>query len=226
VTRLRDELERREIGKPDGLSRFLLDFIHSEGLAGKAVLDVGCGWGRLALALAHDARRVLGVDRDREAIARARKLAEERALTNVEFRVEDAEAIDYRTLGVFDMVVANLCVSDAIIERSSLVLGPGRCFAFACFHTDQWKETGKVSPFAYDRPRLEAVLDRNKFRVERMEIERDVVEFVSKEEALWATEGLKPKWEADGRWANYAVYLERGGRQLTRSHLIVKARKQ
>jgi SAM-dependent methyltransferase len=226
MSRLRGELERRELGKPDSLSRPLLDLIRSEGLAERAILDVGCGWGRLTLALAPEAGRLLGIDRDEKAIARARKLAEERALTNVEFRVEDAEAIDYRDLGAFDMVVANLCMSDAIIERAALVLAPGRCLTFACFHTDQWKETGKVSPFAYDRPRLEAELNKNGFRVEAMEIERDVIEFVSMEEALWATEGLKLKWEADGRWANYVAYLEQGGRQLTRSHLIVKARKR
>lgn len=226
MSRLRDELERRELKKPDSLSRFLLDLIRFEELAERAILDVGCGWGRLTLALAPEARRVLGIDRDRKAIVRARTLAEERALTNVEFRVEDAEAIDYRDLGAFDMVVANLCMSDAIIERASRALDSGCCLAFVCFHADQWKETGKVSPFAYDRPRLERELNKNGFRVEAMEIERDVVEFVSMEEALWAAEGLRPKWEADGRWANYVAYLEQGGRQLTRSHLIVKARKR
>lgn len=226
MNRFKDELERRELKRPDGLSRALLDFIRSEGLADKAVLDVGCGWGPLALALAPEARRVIGIDRDAAAIMRARQLAEEGAFTNVEFRVGDAESIDYRDLGSFDMVVTNLCMSDVIIKRASRSLAPGFCLAFTCFHTDQWKETGKVSPFAYDRPRLEAVLDENGFCVERMEIERDTVEFVSEEEALWATEGLRRKWEADGRWANFVAYLEQGGRRLTRSHIIVKARKR
>lgn len=226
MSRVREELERREIGRPDSLSRPLLDLIRSEGLSEKAILDVGCGWGRLTLALAPEARRVLGIDLDAAAIIRARQLAEEGAFTNVEFRVEDAESIDYHDLGSFDMVVTNLCMSDAIIERASRSLAPGLCLAFACFHTDQWKETGKISPFAYDRPRLEAVLDKHGFRVEQVEIERDTVEFASEEEALWATEGLRRKWEADGRWANFVAYLEQGGRRLTRSHLVVKARKQ
>jgi len=97
---------------------------------------------------------------------------------------------------------------------------------FACFHTDQWKESGKVSSFAYDKSGLESVLRENGFRVEQIEVERDIVEFASMEEALWAVEGMKLKWEKDGRWDNYVAYLAKGGRQLTRSHLIVKARKR
>jgi SAM-dependent methyltransferase len=226
MNQFRDELERRELKNPDGLSRVLLDLIRSEGLSDKSILDVGCGWGRLTLTLAPEARRLVGMDRDEKAIVRARTRAEGEGLTNVAFRTEDAESIDYRDIGVFEMIVANLCMSDAIIQRASLALDSGGCLAFACFHSDQWKETGKVSPFAYDQPRLQDALDRNVFRVEHLEVERDVVEFVSPKEALWALEGMRPKWEADGRWASYVKYLEQGGRQLTRSHLIVKARKR
>ncbi len=35
-----------------------------EGLAGKRVLDIGCGWGRLALLLAPARAHVVGLDRD------------------------------------------------------------------------------------------------------------------------------------------------------------------
>jgi SAM-dependent methyltransferase len=226
MSRIRKALEQRELKNPDGLSRVLLDVIKSEQLAEKAVLDVGCGWGRLTLALAPDAGRLIGIDRDERAVARARELALAGSFANVEFRVEDAESIDYRDLGAFDMAVANLCMSDAVIWRASLVLGPGACLIFACFHTDQWKETGKVSPFAYDKLHLESELNKNGFRVEQIEIERDVVEFASVDEALWAVEGMRSKWEKDGRWDNYVAYLANGGRQLTRSHLIVKARKR
>lgn len=226
MNRLRDELEQRELKHPDGLSRSLVELIRSEQLREKTILDVGCGWGRLTLALAPDARRLVGIDRDERAIVRARELATSAALTNVEFRTEDAESIDYRDLGQFNMIVANLCMSDTIIWRASLALDSGSALVFACFHTDQWKETGKVSPFAYDRSRLESELVKNEFRIEQMEIEGDQIEFVSKEEALWATEGMRPKWEADGRWENFVAYLGSGGLTLTRSHLIVKARKR
>jgi len=226
MSQFTDELKRRELNNPDGLSRRLLDLIQSEGFGDKTLLDVGCGWGRLTLALAPRARRLIGIDRDGSAIARAWKFAEEAAIDNVEFKVADAESIDYRGLGAFDMVVANLCMSDTIIGRSSRALDAGHCLAFACFHMDQWKETEKISSFAYDPARLGEVLDANDFRVEQMEVERDVVEFISMDEAIWAIEGMKPKWQADGRWATFMTYLKQGGRQLTRSHLIVKARKR
>ncbi|HLC41039.1 MAG TPA: class I SAM-dependent methyltransferase [Methylomirabilota bacterium] len=226
MDQLRKALEQRELKSPDGLSRALLDLVKSEQLADKALLDVGCGWGRLTLALAPDTRRLIGIDRDERAVARARELALAGSFANVEFRVEDAESIDYRDLGAFDMVVSNLCMSDAIIWRASLALDRDAGLTFACFHTDQWKESGKVSSFAYDKSGLESVLRENGFRVEQIEVERDIVEFASMEEALWAVEGMKLKWEKDGRWDNYVAYLAKGGRQLTRSHLIVKARKR
>ena len=63
------------------------------------------------------------------------------------------------------------------------------------------------------------------FAVEHLEIEREVRRFASVEEALAAAIGLEERWRADGRWFKYVRFLEEGGRTLTRSHLIVKARR-
>jgi len=52
-----------------------------------------------------------------------------------------------------------------------------------------------------------------------------VKQFTSVEEGLAAAVGLEDRWKADGRWYRYLAFLESGGRTLTRSHLIVKARK-
>ena len=49
--------------------------------------------------------------------------------------------------------------------------------------------------------------------------------FDSVEEGLAAAVGLEDSWKADGRWFRYIASLEDGGRTLTRSHLIVKARR-
>jgi hypothetical protein len=92
------------------------------------------------------------------------------------------------------------------------------------FHVDQWKETGKVSRFAYDESRMRAALETRGFAVEALEVDRDVRRFDSVEEGLAAAVGLEDRWKADGRWFRYIAYLEGGGRTLTRSHLIVKAR--
>ena len=52
--------------------------------------DIGCGTGSLTFELARFARKVIGVDLSGEMLRRARSLAKERALDNVEFRQGDA----------------------------------------------------------------------------------------------------------------------------------------
>ena len=94
------------------------------------------------------------------------------------------------------------------------------------FHVDQWRETGRVSRFAYDESRMETSLRQAGFEPEVLEVEREVKEFSSVEEGLAAAIGLQDRWKADGRWHRYIAFLESGGRTLTRSHLIVKARRR
>ncbi|MGH7375172.1 MAG: hypothetical protein ACREJY_13185, partial [Candidatus Rokuibacteriota bacterium] len=80
------------------------------------------------------------------------------------------------------------------------------------------------SRFAYDETRMRSVLEGQGFAVEALEVERDVRRFSSVEEGLAAAVGLEDRWKADGRWFRYIAFLEAGGRTLTRSHLLVKAR--
>lgn len=207
------------------MSPKFLALLTSEDLKGVAALDVGCGTGRLALPLAPLCRRVTGIDRDAQAIREARERAAALGLGNVEFVVADAEAEEY-TRWAPQLVVAHLCMSPAIIARAGRALGPGELLAFVCFHVDQWKETGKVSRFAFDERGMRELLEGHGFRVEHLEVEREVREFTSTDEALAHVEGLRPRWETDGRWQRYTEFLDRGGRTLTRSHLIVKARRR
>jgi hypothetical protein len=55
-------------------------------------------------------------------------------------------------------------------------------------------------------------------------VDREVQRFSSVEAGLAAAVGLEDRWRADGRWFKYIAFLESGGRTLTRSHLLVKAR--
>jgi SAM-dependent methyltransferase len=188
------------------------------------VLDVGCGSGRLSLALAPVSGSVVGLDRDVFALEDARRRAAAAHLANVEFHEADVEAAPYEPWRP-DLVTAHLCASDAIIERAAAALRPGTCLAMVAFHVDQWKETGRVSRFAYDEARMDAALRRAGFAPEAVEVEREVRSFASVEEGLAAAVNLQDKWKSDGRWHRYLRYLEEGGRTLTRSHLIVVARK-
>jgi predicted TPR repeat methyltransferase len=186
---------------------------------------VGTGTGRLALALALRCRRVVGIDRDAGAIEEASLLARRAGLTNVEFRVMDAEAGEYTDLAP-DLVAAHLCMSDAIIERAGRALASGRGLGFVAFHADHWRETGRRSRFAYDADQVARVLGAQGFAVEHLEVDRQVRTFDSVEEGLAAALGLEDRWRVDGRWLHYVKFLEAGGRTLTRSHIVCFARRR
>jgi SAM-dependent methyltransferase len=206
------------------LSPALLAWLDREPLDARTVLDVGTGTGRLALHLAPRARRVVGIDTAAGALVEARRSAYRMGLGNVLFVAADAEQVDYRTLGQPDAVVAHLCMSDAIVARAGAALPLGGVLAFTAFHTDQWRETGHVSRFAYAPDRAGAVLGAAGFRIERLEVEQHVARFQSATEALAATADLRPRWETDGRWAAWEQFVAAGGRTLTQSRLVVLAR--
>lgn len=208
----------------DGPSPAFLDLLTAEPLGELTVLDVGTGSGRLALALAPFCRAVVGVDRDARLIDEARKKAVATGVTNARFVVGDVEVEEYAPFKP-DMVVAYLCLSDAIAERAARVLTPGRVFAFVAFHGDQWKETGRPSRFAYGEVGVKRLLKRAGFAVEHLAVEREVQQFETVEQGLAAAVALREKWKADGRWFRYVKFLEEGGRTLTRAHLVVKARR-
>lgn len=207
-----------------GVNPAFLSLLTSEPLAETTALDVGTGSGRLALALAPHCRRVVGVDREPSVIDEARRRAGDRKLANVEFVVADAESVEYSAFAP-EIVVAHLCMSDAIAQRAGRALQGGQVFAFVAFHADQWRETGRPSRFAYDEDRARRLLRETNFSVEHLEVDREVQTFRSVEEGLAAAVGLEEKWRADGRWFRYIKFLEDGGRTLTRSHLVVKARR-
>jgi len=206
------------------LSPRFLALLAAEGLEALRVLDVGCGTGRLTLWLSRRVKYVSGLDRDPAAIQEARRLAGVMRLSNVEFHEADVEREEYDCWQP-DLVTAYLCASDAIIERAGRALAPGQCLAMVAFHVEQWKETGKVSRFAYDEARIERALRVHGFAPEVVEVEREVACFATVEAGLAAAVGLEDKWRADGRWFRYIAFLEEGGRTLTRAHLIVKARR-
>ena len=208
----------------EGLSPAFLELLRAEPLADLTVLDVGTGAGRLALALAPHCRAVVGVEREARLVEEARKNAAAAGLRNVRFVVGDVEVEEYAPFKP-DMVVAYLCMSDAIAERAGRVLKPGQAFAFVAFHSDQWKETGRASRFAYGEVGVKRLLKRTGFAVEHLAVEYQVQRVETVEQGLAAAVALQEKWKADGRWLRYVKFLEEGGRTLTRAHLVVKARK-
>ena len=221
-------MERSPGSAPPGVSARFWALLQAEDLG--EVLDVGTGTGRIALAVAPRARRVLGVDRDAVALAEARRQAADAGLANVEFAEIDAEArADFVDLTPAwkrpTLVIAHLCVSEAIIAAASRTLTPGQALALVALHVDQWRETGRRSRFAYDADTAREQLQRHGFTIEHLEVEEEVQRFESVEQGLAAAVGLAEKWKSDGRWFRYIKFLEDGGRTLTRSQLMATARR-
>lgn len=105
-----------------GVTRDLIEALGRSRLAGRTVLDVGCGTGDLALAaLARGATRATGVDLGEGAIEGARALARERSVEDRStFQVGDAATLD---LDRHDIVLLNrvLCCYpdiDVLLDNS------------------------------------------------------------------------------------------------------------
>ncbi|MGB8713949.1 MAG: bifunctional 2-polyprenyl-6-hydroxyphenol methylase/3-demethylubiquinol 3-O-methyltransferase UbiG [Onishia taeanensis] len=81
-----------------------LDFIDARaGLAGKRVIDVGCGGGILAEAMAHRGARVTGIDMGEAPLAVARLHREESGV-EVDYRQASAEEMAAEQPGAYDIV--------------------------------------------------------------------------------------------------------------------------
>jgi 2-polyprenyl-6-hydroxyphenyl methylase / 3-demethylubiquinone-9 3-methyltransferase len=82
-----------------------LDWIQAQvPLAGKRVLDVGCGGGILADAMARQGADVLGIDLSGKALKVAQLHALEAGTSGVEYREASAEALAAQMPGAFDVV--------------------------------------------------------------------------------------------------------------------------
>ncbi len=87
---------------PEGRELGTLDRLVS--LAGMRVLEIGCGDGRLTWNLAKRANRVLGIDPDRQDIAKARRALPKQLKDRVRFEVGQAETYPFTNRG-FEVAV-------------------------------------------------------------------------------------------------------------------------
>ena len=127
VARLVARLESR--GKVRAFARLFEAYADRLALAdGARALDIGCGTGVAARALARRGVQVTGIDRSPDFIAAARRFAAEEGVAP-EFRVADAHAPPFADAS-FDAVVAHTLLSHAadparVLAEARRVLAPG-----------------------------------------------------------------------------------------------------
>ncbi len=93
-----------------------------------SVLDVGCGYGHTALALARQCRRVAGIEPEAALATSAERLAEASGLANLEFRRQSVYDLDEREcydLAVLDNVFEHLPDQPLALRKVSDALRAG-----------------------------------------------------------------------------------------------------
>lgn len=137
----------------------LFELLVAEGdLLGRRVLEVGCGTGRLAVALAERGARVWGVDPAEEMLGRAREAA---VGTRVGFKHGRAEGLPFKDAW-FERAVMRLVVHlldrPAALAELARVLVPGGRLAIATFGPAHFRRFWLSEIF----PQVEE-LDRRRF---------------------------------------------------------------
>lgn len=111
----------------------LAEMVKAAQLTGQErVLDAGCGTGHTALTFAPLVTQVTAVDFTEGMLAQGRLLAQERALTNLDFRFADVEALPFDD-AEFDLVVSRYSAHhwphpQRALQEFARVLRPGGAF--------------------------------------------------------------------------------------------------
>jgi 2-polyprenyl-3-methyl-5-hydroxy-6-metoxy-1,4-benzoquinol methylase len=105
---------------------------------GHRVLDLACGQGVLARALAQEGRRVVGVDTSTRLLEIASR-HEGQSPLGIEYRRDDARTLATLEDECFDGVASNMAIGDVddlgrVFRAVARVLRPGGWFAFAALH--------------------------------------------------------------------------------------------
>lgn len=148
---MNQELERFEPVEATG--RIVYEHLHRyavcrEHVAGKRVLDIGCGAGYGTHLLAEQAAEAIGVDIDAEAIERARK-SYRRA--NLSYDVADCYGLPFSD-GEFDAIVANEMIEHIdrqadFLREAKRVLKPGGLFIVSTPNRPVYNRYKSPNPF-------------------------------------------------------------------------------
>jgi 2-polyprenyl-6-hydroxyphenyl methylase / 3-demethylubiquinone-9 3-methyltransferase len=99
-------------------------------LAGKRVVDIGCGGGILADSMARKGAKVLGIDLSTKALRVAQLHALEAGTPNVEYREASAETLAQEEAGQFDVVTCMEMLEhvprpESVVQAAATLVKPG-----------------------------------------------------------------------------------------------------
>lgn len=105
-------------------------------LAGKRVVDIGCGGGILADSMARKGASVLGIDLSTKALRVAQIHALETGTPNVEYREASAEALAQEQAGQFDVVTCMEMLEhvprpESVVQAAATLVKPGGWIFFS-----------------------------------------------------------------------------------------------
>lgn len=144
--------------KRPAMARVLEENLHLLPTAGCA-LDLACGLGGNALALAERGLQVTAWDLSPVAIERLRAFAAERGLDNLTAAVRDVEGEPPATES-FDLIVVSYFLSRALIPHLIAALKPGGLIFYQTFTRIAVTDTGPTNPeYRLDDNELLALFD-------------------------------------------------------------------
>jgi len=155
-----------------------IEFVASRLRPTDSVLELGCGYGRVAFRLAEVAARVVGIDTSPESLLLARRLA--RPESRCRFLLMDASAPTFRD-GAFDVVVCvqnGICAfavdPERLMREAQRITRPGGRALFSTYSAAFWPErlrwfesqaaAGLVGAIDYDQTKNGTIVCKDGFR--------------------------------------------------------------
>ncbi len=170
-------------------------------------LDLGCGGGHVAFALAPHAREVVAYDLSAEMLRAVAATAQSKGFTNIETRQGPVEALPFNDAS-FDMVVSRYSAHhwrgfDAALKEARRVLKPGGLAVFADIAApadklcDTWMQSVELlrdpsHQRDYSQEEWQSALTRAGFKVGETHMHRLRLDFAS-----WLTRMATPTVQAD-----------------------------
>ncbi len=119
------------------------------------VLDIACGTGALAMAIAQKAEHVTGIDLSEEAIAAAKRVARRKAINNVSFEIHDAGDLSLYTENEFDIAVTSMAIhqfdADLAVKILTEMKRVARSLIFVDYNHHMPRSWGKSLAWTIER---------------------------------------------------------------------------